>query len=146
VLSAGPFEWGEQSVRLFRQHDEELLAKQHKIHELGQLIAARQGAEELERLSGRTQRLKIDGAGVRRSAALHGRPMVRHCLAHDIVKLLKTLVFENDISAPKLLFWPNVCLSRGVSYGRRRSRQVGKTTLVQQVVEARHADPIRQRR
>jgi monovalent cation:proton antiporter-2 (CPA2) family protein len=44
----------EQAVRLFRQHDEELLAKQHKIHEdEAQLIAsARQGAEELERLFG----------------------------------------------------------------------------------------------
>jgi glutathione-regulated potassium-efflux system ancillary protein KefC/glutathione-regulated potassium-efflux system protein KefB len=44
----------DQAVRLFRQHDEELLATQHKIHhDEAQLIAtARQGAEELERLFG----------------------------------------------------------------------------------------------
>ena len=42
----------EEAVRLFRQHDEGLLARQHKIyHDEAQLIAAaRQGAEELERL------------------------------------------------------------------------------------------------
>jgi len=42
----------EEAVRLFRQHDEDLLARQHKIHhDEAQLIAsAKQGAEELERL------------------------------------------------------------------------------------------------
>jgi voltage-gated potassium channel Kch len=40
------------AVRRFRQHDEDLLARQHKIyHDEAQLIASvRQGAEELERL------------------------------------------------------------------------------------------------
>jgi glutathione-regulated potassium-efflux system ancillary protein KefC/glutathione-regulated potassium-efflux system protein KefB len=44
----------EYSVRLFRQHDEDLLERQHKIHkDEAQLIASvRQGAEELERLFG----------------------------------------------------------------------------------------------
>jgi voltage-gated potassium channel Kch len=44
----------DEAVRLFRQHDEDLLAKQHKIHDdEAQIIAtARQGAEELERLFG----------------------------------------------------------------------------------------------
>ncbi len=42
----------EQAVTLFRRHDEELLARQHKIHEdeAALIAAARQGAEELERL------------------------------------------------------------------------------------------------
>jgi len=42
----------QETVRLFRQHDEKLLARQHKIHEdEAQLIAAsKAGAEELERL------------------------------------------------------------------------------------------------
>jgi voltage-gated potassium channel Kch len=44
----------DEAVRLFRQHDEDLLARQHKIHDdEAQIIAtARQGAEELERLFG----------------------------------------------------------------------------------------------
>ena len=39
-------------MRLFRQHDEDLLTRQHKIHhDEAQLIAsAKRGAEELERL------------------------------------------------------------------------------------------------
>jgi glutathione-regulated potassium-efflux system ancillary protein KefC/glutathione-regulated potassium-efflux system protein KefB len=42
----------EEAVRLFRQHDEDLLARQHKIHhdEARLIAAAKQGAEELERL------------------------------------------------------------------------------------------------
>jgi len=42
----------ELAVRLFRQHDEALLSRQHKIHhdEAKLIAAARQGAEELERL------------------------------------------------------------------------------------------------
>ncbi|MGA9992772.1 MAG: monovalent cation:proton antiporter-2 (CPA2) family protein [Thiobacillaceae bacterium] len=49
-----PIAEADEAVRVFRQHDEALLAKQHKIHEdEAQLIAsARQGAEELERLFG----------------------------------------------------------------------------------------------
>jgi hypothetical protein len=41
-----------EAVHRFRQHDEALLERQHKIHhDEAQLIAAaRQGAEELERL------------------------------------------------------------------------------------------------
>jgi len=41
-----------EAVRRFRQHDEDLLAQQHKVyHDEAQLIAsARQGAQELERL------------------------------------------------------------------------------------------------
>jgi len=44
----------ERAVRVFRRHDDALLATQHKIHhDEAQLIAtARQGAEELERLFG----------------------------------------------------------------------------------------------
>jgi glutathione-regulated potassium-efflux system ancillary protein KefC/glutathione-regulated potassium-efflux system protein KefB len=44
----------DEAVRLFRQHDEDLLARQHKIHDdEAQIIAtAKQGAEELERLFG----------------------------------------------------------------------------------------------
>jgi glutathione-regulated potassium-efflux system protein KefB len=43
-----------EAVRLFRQHDEALLARQHQVHDdEAQLIAsARQGAAELERLFG----------------------------------------------------------------------------------------------
>jgi monovalent cation:proton antiporter-2 (CPA2) family protein len=42
----------EEAVRLFRQHDEDLLTRQHKIHhdEARLIAAAKQGAEELERL------------------------------------------------------------------------------------------------
>ena len=49
-----PIAEADEAVRVFRRHDEDLLAKQHKIHEdEAQLIAsARQGAEELERLFG----------------------------------------------------------------------------------------------
>jgi len=48
----------QETVRLFRQHDEKLLARQHKIHEdEAQLIAAsKAGAEELERLFGEDRR------------------------------------------------------------------------------------------
>jgi glutathione-regulated potassium-efflux system ancillary protein KefC/glutathione-regulated potassium-efflux system protein KefB len=48
----------QETVRLFRQHDENLLARQHKIHEdEAQLIAAsKAGAEELERLFGEDRR------------------------------------------------------------------------------------------
>ncbi len=51
----------QETVRLFRQHDEKLLARQHKIHEdEAQLIAAsKAGAEELERLFGEDRRWPI---------------------------------------------------------------------------------------
>jgi glutathione-regulated potassium-efflux system ancillary protein KefC/glutathione-regulated potassium-efflux system protein KefB len=49
-----PANEAQETVRLFRQHDEDLLAQQHKIHEdEAQLIAAsKAGAAELERLFG----------------------------------------------------------------------------------------------
>ena len=52
----------QESVQLFRQHDEKLLARQHKIHEdEAQLIAAsKAGAEELERLFGEDRRWPIE--------------------------------------------------------------------------------------
>lgn len=48
----------QETVQMFRQHDEKLLARQHKIHEdEAQLIAAsKAGAEELERLFGEDRR------------------------------------------------------------------------------------------
>ncbi|MDC7710821.1 monovalent cation:proton antiporter-2 (CPA2) family protein [Vogesella indigofera] len=51
----------QETVQLFRQHDEKLLSQQHKIHEdEAQLIAAsREGAEELERLFAEDQRWPI---------------------------------------------------------------------------------------
>lgn len=51
----------QETVQLFRQHDEKLLARQHKIHEdEAQLIAAsKAGAEELERLFGEDRRWPI---------------------------------------------------------------------------------------
>lgn len=50
-----------KTVQLFREHDEKLLSRQHKIHEdEAQLIAAsKAGAEELERLFGEDQRWPI---------------------------------------------------------------------------------------
>jgi len=51
----------QETVRLFRQHDDKLLARQHKIHEdEAQLIAAtKEGAEELERLFDEDRRWPI---------------------------------------------------------------------------------------
>ncbi|HXE39427.1 MAG TPA: monovalent cation:proton antiporter-2 (CPA2) family protein [Azonexus sp.] len=51
----------QETVRLFRQHDEKLLARQHEIHEdEAQLIAAsKAGAAELERLFGEDRRWPI---------------------------------------------------------------------------------------
>jgi glutathione-regulated potassium-efflux system ancillary protein KefC/glutathione-regulated potassium-efflux system protein KefB len=53
-----PIAEADEAVRLFRQHDEDLLAKQHKIHDdEAQIIAtAKQGAQELERLFGEDTR------------------------------------------------------------------------------------------
>jgi glutathione-regulated potassium-efflux system ancillary protein KefC/glutathione-regulated potassium-efflux system protein KefB len=53
-----PFDEAQEAVNLFRQHDEKLLARQHKIHEdEAQLIAAsKAGAAELERLFSEDQR------------------------------------------------------------------------------------------
>jgi len=52
----------QETVQLFRQHDEKLLARQHKIHEdEAQLIAAsKAGAEELERLFDEDRRWPIE--------------------------------------------------------------------------------------